>query len=68
MYKNQKPIRLVGLRVSDLTDNTYEQVSLFDEVGKSNKRNKVQKALDSITDEEREEMMEYAVEHQPTED
>ncbi len=42
------PIRLVGLRVSDLTDNTYEQVSLFDEVGKSNKRNKVQKALDSI--------------------
>ena len=29
---------------------------------------KVQKALDSITDEEREEMMEYAVEHQPTED
>lgn len=42
------PIRLVGLRVSDLTDNTYEQVSLFDEVGKSNKRNKVQKVLDSI--------------------
>ena len=42
------PIRLVGLRVSDLTDNTYEQVSLFDEVGKSNKRNKVQKALDII--------------------
>ncbi len=42
------PIRLVGLRVSNLTDNTYEQVSLFDEVGKSNKRNKVQKALDSI--------------------
>ena len=40
------PIRLVGLRVSDLTDNTYEQVSLFDEVGKSNKRNKVQKALE----------------------
>ena len=29
---------------------------------------KVQKALDSISDEEREEMMEYAVEHQPTED
>ena len=29
---------------------------------------KVQKALDSISDEEREEMMKYAVEHQPTED
>lgn len=41
-------IRLVGLRVSDFTDKKYEQVSLFDEVGKIEKRDKVQKALDDI--------------------
>lgn len=33
-----------------------------------NSSKKVQKALDSISDEEREEMMEHAVENQPTED
>lgn len=44
----QEPIRLVGLRVSGLTDKTYEQISLFDEAGKMHKRDKVQKALDNI--------------------
>lgn len=47
MWK-QEPIRLVGLRVSNLTDKTYEQISLFDAAGKIEKRDKVQKALDDI--------------------
>ena len=45
---NSDPIRLVGLRVSDFTDKTYEQISLFEEVGKTKKRDKVQKAVDEI--------------------
>jgi DNA polymerase-4 len=47
MYKGD-PIRLVGLRVSDFTDKTYEQISLFEEYGKQEKREKVQKTLDEI--------------------
>lgn len=47
MWKGD-PIRLVGLRVSDFTDKTYEQVSLFEEAGKLEKRDKVQKAMDEI--------------------
>ncbi len=47
MWKGD-PIRLVGLRVSDFTDKTYEQISLFEEVGKTEKRDKVQRAIDEI--------------------
>ncbi len=47
MWKGD-PIRLVGLRVSDFTDKTYEQISLFEEAGKLEKRDKVQKAMDEI--------------------
>lgn len=49
MWKGE-PIRLVGIRVSDLTDKSYEQISLFEEAGKSNKRDKVQKTLDKINE------------------
>lgn len=42
------PIRLVGLRVSDFIDKTFEQVSLFEETGKSNKREKIQNVMDKI--------------------
>ena len=47
MWKGD-PIRLVGLRVSDFTDRTYEQISLFEESGKIQKRDTVQKAMDEI--------------------
>lgn len=47
MWKGD-PIRLVGLRVSDFTDQTYEQMSLFEEAGKKEKRDTVQKTLDKI--------------------
>ncbi len=41
-------IRLVGVRVTDLTDNSYEQISLFENPGKLKERDKVQKTLDEI--------------------
>lgn len=47
MWK-EDPIRLVGLRVSDFIDKTFEQVSLFEETGKSNKREKIQNVIDKI--------------------
>ena len=47
MWKGD-PIRLVGLRVTDLTDKTYEQISLFEEAGKTKKRDNVQKIVDEI--------------------
>ena len=47
MWKGE-PIRLVGLRVSDFTNSTYEQISLFEEKGKTRKRDNIQKAVDEI--------------------
>ncbi len=47
MWKEDS-IRLVGLRVSDFIDKTFEQVSLFEETGKSNKREKIQNVIDEI--------------------
>lgn len=49
MWKKD-PIRLVGLRVTDFTDKSYEQISLFDKPGKISERNKVQKTVDMIND------------------
>ena len=47
MWKGDS-IRLVGVRVSNFTDKAYEQMSLFEEAGKTKKRDKVQKAVDEI--------------------
>ena len=41
-------IRLVGVRVTDLTDKSYEQISLFENPGKLKERDTVQKTLDEI--------------------
>ncbi len=41
-------IRLVGLRVTDFIDKPYEQMSLFEEAGKIQRRDKIQKTLDDI--------------------
>jgi len=49
MWKGD-PIRLVGVRVSDFTDKTFEQFSLFEETGKIEKRQKVQKTVDEINE------------------
>ena len=47
MWKGEY-IRLVGIRVTDLTDKSYEQISLFENPGKLKERDKVQKTLDEI--------------------
>ncbi len=45
---NGDPVRLVGLRVTDFTDKTFEQISLFEESGKIKQREKMQETLDKI--------------------
>lgn len=47
MWKGD-PIRLIGIRVSDFSDTTFKQISLFDDVKKYENREKVQKTLDDI--------------------
>ena len=49
MWKGD-PIRLVGIRVTDFTDKSYEQISLFEETGNIEKKNKIQKAVDKINE------------------
>lgn len=43
-----EPIRLVGIRVSNFTDKTFEQISLFEKPGIIEQRTKVQLAVDKI--------------------
>ncbi len=45
---NGEPIRLVGIRVSNFTDKTFEQISLFEKPGIIEQRTKVQLAVDKI--------------------
>ncbi len=49
MYRKGTPIRLVGVRVDDLTDKEEMQMSLFDNV-KDRKQEKLDKAIDSLKD------------------
>ena len=43
-----EPIRLVGVRLDNLTDNLYRQFSIFDDDKELEKSDKLQKALDNI--------------------
>ena len=43
-----EPIRLVGVRLDNLTNNVYRQFSMFDDNEKLEKDDKLQKALDNI--------------------
>lgn len=49
MYRKGTPIRLIGLRLDDLTDKEEMQISLFDNV-KDRKQEKLDKAIDSLKD------------------
>ena len=49
MWKGD-PIRLVGVRVTDFTDQTYEQISLFEKAGNLEKREKMQEVMDKINE------------------
>ncbi len=43
-----EPIRLVGVRLDNLTDNVYRQFSMFDDNNEIEKKDKLQKVLDDI--------------------
>ena len=43
-----EPIRLVGVRLDNLTDNLYRQFSMFDDQKEIEKNDKLQQALDNI--------------------
>lgn len=43
-----EPIRLVGIRLDNLTDNLYRQFSIFDDEKEIEKNDKLQKVLDNI--------------------
>lgn len=44
----ENPIRLVGVRLDNLSNNLYKQVSIFDDIKKEENNDKLQKALDEI--------------------
>ncbi len=45
---DEEPIRLIGVRLDQLTDNCYYQVSLFEDITDRDKSNKLDKVIDSI--------------------
>ncbi len=47
---NDDPIRLIGLRLSDLTTTSKQQISLFEQTKKDDNEDKVQELLDNINE------------------
>ena len=48
MYRKGTPIRLIGVRVDDLTDKEEMQISLFNDVAKNEKQEKLDKTIDKL--------------------
>ena len=48
MYRKGTPIRLIGVRVDDLTDKEEMQISLFQDEEKNEKQEKLDKAIDQL--------------------
>lgn len=48
MYRKGTPIRLIGVRVDDLTDTEEMQISLFNDVAKNEKQEKLDKTIDKL--------------------
>ena len=48
MYRRGTPIRLIGVRVDDLTDTEEMQISLFNDVAKNEKQEKLDKTIDKL--------------------
>ena len=48
MYRKGTPIRLIGVRVDDLTDKEEMQISLFNDGEKNKKQEKLDKTIDQI--------------------
>lgn len=49
LFSNQ-PIRLIGVRLDNLTDNEFNQISMFDEPIKKQKNSKLDIVIDNIKD------------------
>lgn len=49
LFSNQ-PIRLIGVRLDNLTDNEFNQISMFDEPIKKQKNSKLDTVIDNIKD------------------
>lgn len=47
---NNQPVRLIGVRLDNLTDNEFSQISMFEEPIKRKKNSKLDNVLDSIKD------------------
>ena len=48
MYRKGTPIRLIGVRVDDLTDKEEMQISLFQDEEKNEKQDKLDKTIDRL--------------------
>lgn len=48
MYRKGTPIRLIGVRVDDLTDKEEMQISLFNDGEKNEKQEKLDKTIDAL--------------------
>ena len=49
IYNNQ-PIRLIGVKLDNLTDNEFTQISIFEETKKDKKNTKLDNVIDNIKD------------------
>ena len=49
LFSNQ-PIRLIGVKLDNLTDNEFNQISMFDEPIKKQKNSKLDNVIDNIKD------------------
>lgn len=49
IYNNQ-PIRLVGVKLDNLTDNEFSQISIFERPIKNKKNSKLDNVIDNIKD------------------
>ena len=49
LFSNQ-PIRLIGVKLDNLTDNEFHQISMFDEPIKKKKNSKLDNVIDNIKD------------------
>ena len=49
LYNNQ-PIRLIGVKLDNLTDKEFNQISMFEQTKKKEKISKLDKVIDNIKD------------------
>ena len=50
LYNNNQPIRLIGVKLDNLTDNEFNQISMFEQTVKAKKNSKLDNIIDNIKD------------------